>query len=47
MNCFIDPSRGFVRTQVCLYEAAGFVNLGPSAVVHGQDKWIDMAFAEE
>ena len=29
---------------VCLYEAAGFRSLGPSAVVHGQDQWIDMEF---
>ena len=34
-----------VSAQVCLYEAAGFVSLGPSAVVHGQDKWIDMEFS--
>ena len=27
---------------VCLYEAAGFNNLGPSDVVHGQDPWILM-----
>lgn len=33
-----------MNAQVCLYEAAGFVSLGPSAVVHGQDKWIDMEF---
>ena len=43
----IEPSRDSARAQVCLYEAAGFVSLGPSAVVHGQDKWIDMAFGEK
>ena len=28
---------------VPLYEGVGFKNAGPSAVVHGQDPWIDMA----
>ena len=28
---------------VPLYERVGFKNSGPSAVVHGQDPWVDMA----
>lgn len=30
-------------SQVPLYEEAGFGVVGPSAVVHGQDAWLEMA----
>ena len=29
---------------VPLYSGAGFTDLGPSSVVHGKDKWIEMEY---
>ena len=31
---------------VGLYEGAGFVNKGPSGVVHGQDPWLLCAYGD-
>ena len=30
------------KNLITLYESAGFILIGPSAVVHGQDPWYDL-----